>query len=98
MTTAVHHRVSVPLTKKDVEAVARLRAHLAQARPASNLIARGDISESALLHEVLAAGLAALEAQIREAGYAEMAEQYQETAEGRERKALRQPLARFAEN
>ena len=90
---AVVRRPSLPLTARDEEDLALLRsgperrAHLA--RLSGEDVAAGDISESALLHAVLQAGLAAIQEAAEEAGYAQLAREQADGADGRRAEARR---------
>jgi hypothetical protein len=95
MNMPIDHRASLPLSPRDVADLARLRE-------SPSAIARlnlpdGEVSEAALLHAVLVAGLQAIEEALQERAYAELADQYRGTAEGAERRAARRAPARFAE-
>ncbi len=78
----VARRVSLPLTEQDERELARLRhdptyrAVLASLAAADAEIT-GDITESVLLHTLLRIGLTAVETAAQQAGYDELAADYQ---------------------
>jgi hypothetical protein len=90
----VDHRASLPLTPRDVADLARLR-ETASVRTRLSL-PDGDLSEAALLHAVLVAGIQCLQDEAEERGYAELAGQYRNSAEGAERHKARRMPARYA--
>ena len=69
-------RKSLPLSAKDLEDIAKLRGSAAHRSALSHLIdtdVSGDTSEASLLHAVLEAGLRAVQQQVEEEGYAQIA-------------------------
>jgi hypothetical protein len=95
MSIPIDHRASLPLSPRDVADLARLRES-PSARAQLDL-PDGEVTEAALLHAVLTAGLKAIGDAMQERAYAELADQYRGTAEGAERRAARRAPARFTE-
>jgi hypothetical protein len=66
----------VQFAAKDLEDIAKLRGSAAHRSALSHLVdtdVSGDTSEASLLHAVLEAGLRAVEQQVEEEGYAQIA-------------------------
>lgn len=91
----IDHRASLPLSPRDVENLARLRE--SPSARAQLSLPDGEVTEAALLHAVLVAGLQAIGDAVQERAYAELADQYRDTAEGTERRVARRAPARFAQ-
>ena len=71
-------RKSLPLSQRDLQALAQLRSSAEQRTALANLVDAAVTehdSEASVLHAVLVAGLRAVRRQAEEEGYAQMAEQ-----------------------
>lgn len=81
LTHPVSRRVSVPLTEQDELDLARLSTdpvyREALARVVANEQLTGSVTESVVLHAVLRAGIDAVESAAQQAGYDELAADYQ---------------------
>ena len=78
----VARRVSLPLTEQDERELARLRHDPAYREVLAGLAGAdaeitGDITESVLLHTLLRLGLTAVDSAAQQAGYDELAADYQ---------------------
>lgn len=98
MSAPVVRRPNVPLTAQDEADLALLRSSaphreaLARLTPGISPVEQA-LSESLLLHSVLAAGFEAIRRSAEEAGYEGLAAQYAEQADGRRSVARRRPPA-----
>lgn len=101
MSTPVVRRPNVPMTAQDEADLALLRsstAHqqaLARLAPETSPVEQA-LSESYLLHLVLAAGFEAIRRSVEEAGYEELGAQYSEK-EGRRRSVARRRAPTWAQ-
>jgi hypothetical protein len=71
-------RKSLPLSARDLEDLAKLRGSQAHRAALSHLVdaeVTGDTSEASLLHAVLEAGMRAVQLQVEDDGYAQIAEE-----------------------
>ena len=69
-------RKSLPLSARDLDDLATLRGSAAHRAALSHLVdieVRGDTSEAGLLHAVLEAGIRAVQQQVEDQGYAQIA-------------------------
>ena len=76
-------RKSLPLSARDLEDLAKLRGSEAHRAALSHLVGSevgGDTSEASLLHAVLEAGMRAVQQQVEEQGYAQIAAEMDVTA------------------
>ncbi|MFM7148031.1 MAG: hypothetical protein ACKOW5_17100, partial [Actinomycetales bacterium] len=94
MSAPTVRRPNVPLTARDEADLVRLRSSPAHLEALSRLApgfspVEQTLSESLLLHSVLAAGFEAVRRSVEEAGYEEMGAQYAEQSAQRRRVARR---------
>ena len=103
MSEPVVRRPNVPLTANDESNLALLRASAAHREALAALTPTGSpvedqLSESLLLHSVLAAGFEAIRRMVEEEGYRQLAADYSADDEQRRSVARRRPPAWAAES